>query len=849
MNVGKLFILCVALVVSGVAAAGSAPPVTVQQGVMQWAPGSAHSGEVVLFGANYNVPFAYGYRALNKLGVDHKAAIDMDVDHMARLKLDAYRIHMWDRLISDKQGNLLDNEHLELLDYLLMRLQQHGIKAIITPIAWWGSGYPEPDPVESGFSADYSKAEMNQVPSAIAAQKRYLTQLMQHVNRFTGRTLRDDPDIIAFELFNEPKHTQNGQASAEYVESLIATLRTAGVTKPLFYNISEQGANTDYASALCAGSIDGVSYQWYPTGLLKYSAFQNNMLPAVAAYPQPFRDIEACNSKAKIVYEFDAADVSSSVMYPAMARSFRSAGFQWASVFEYEPAAIAHTNSEYNTHFLNLLYTPSKAISLMIAGEVFRQLPRGYEAAPYPQSNEFGNASVDYAHNLSILNDGTQFYYSNTTGSAPKQPKQLQHIAGVGRSAVVEYAGSGAYFLDKQQSGEWRLEVYPDVIELQDPYQSSSLKREVARLYLQRRAMTVNLADLGTSFYVQRVDKQDQPRQQAKAGRMDLQPGVYLLSRNTTARAITDTAYYLPAIPAAQLALVHQPQRVRTVGDTLTFSAQVQGMADGGEVVLSVRYLGHQNPVILPMHSDNGIDFSVTLPHTSQWQQPGVLDYQIVVSDTHGQVTFPGAAPGQPSDWDFVSKGSWTMQVNAAGAPLFLLDPASDRGALLTPKAEAAWPATSATEDGPIWKLAYYQQDLRAAGSLLRATLAKDNSLEGVNMQRFRGIAVRVRSLGKSDRLQLGLIGQDGLAWGTDFSISPQWETKVIPLSALKPIATILPRAYPMFTPATFGPLDSQGALELAQIEGMQLLLPDAPNARDWKARGIELADVALVEY
>ena len=44
-------------------------------------------------------------------GVDRKTAIDRDVYHMARLGLNAYRIHIWDVEISDAEGNLLENEH------------------------------------------------------------------------------------------------------------------------------------------------------------------------------------------------------------------------------------------------------------------------------------------------------------------------------------------------------------------------------------------------------------------------------------------------------------------------------------------------------------------------------------------------------------------------------------------------------------------------------------------------------------------------------------------------------------------------------------------------------------------
>ena len=89
-------------------------------GVMRW---SDTKKEASFFGVNYTLPFAHAYRAMGYLGVDRKTAIDRDVYHMARLGLNAYRIHIWDVEISDAEGNLLENEHLELLDYLIHKLQ------------------------------------------------------------------------------------------------------------------------------------------------------------------------------------------------------------------------------------------------------------------------------------------------------------------------------------------------------------------------------------------------------------------------------------------------------------------------------------------------------------------------------------------------------------------------------------------------------------------------------------------------------------------------------------------------------------------------------------------------------
>src|ERR1700712_5449194 len=80
-------------------------------GRLRWQKDDA---EVYLFGVNYTVPFAYGYRSIKALNKDIEKEIDEDVYHLARMGADAFRVHIWDTEISDTSGNLLENEHLKL---------------------------------------------------------------------------------------------------------------------------------------------------------------------------------------------------------------------------------------------------------------------------------------------------------------------------------------------------------------------------------------------------------------------------------------------------------------------------------------------------------------------------------------------------------------------------------------------------------------------------------------------------------------------------------------------------------------------------------------------------------------
>ncbi|WP_236612911.1 cellulase family glycosylhydrolase, partial [Cesiribacter andamanensis] len=205
-------------------------------GVMRW---TKDKKEAQFFGVNYTVPFAYGYRSHLALGQDLEKAIDQDVYHMARLGFNAFRVHVWDTEISDTTGTLLKNEHLRLFDYLIQKLKERNIKILITPIAFWGPGYPEPDQPTAGFSSRYPKREAVVNETAIRAQERYLEQFFQHVNPYTGLSYQDDPDVIAAEINNEPHHSGPKEETTEYVNRMVAAVRKSGFSKPIFYNISE----------------------------------------------------------------------------------------------------------------------------------------------------------------------------------------------------------------------------------------------------------------------------------------------------------------------------------------------------------------------------------------------------------------------------------------------------------------------------------------------------------------------------------------------------------------------------------------------------------------------------------
>jgi hypothetical protein len=780
---------------------------------------TSNKKEAAFFGVNYTVPFAYGFRSHKALGKDLKKSIDADVHHMARLGLDAFRVHMWDVELSDSLGNLLDNEHLHLFDYLVYKLKEKHIRILLTPIAFWGNGYPEKDEKSNGFSSVYGKQNAVVEEAAIRAQENYLHQLFTHVNPYTKLAYKDDLDIIATEINNEPHHSGARERTTEYINRLVKSIKSVGWTKPIFYNISE---SPSYAGAVVNASVDGHSFQWYPTGLVAGHEQKGNFLPNVDQYFIPFADsLPAFKNRAKMVYEFDAADILQSNMYPAMARSFRTAGFQWATQFAYDPMATAYANTEYQTHFLNLAYTPAKAISLLIASKAFHMLPRLKSFGSYPADTIFGPFRVSYRNQLSEMNTVSEFYYSNSTASQPVSPEKLQHIAGVGSSPVVHYEGTGAYFLDKLENGNWRMEVMPDALNVMDPFEKASPKKEVVKINWKAQKMQLflpgqpdasRLVDANTG---KEVSKQDNS--------FFISPGVYLLTNKlkSSLLPVISKEFYAPVASVSTPLLIHQPLEEVTAGKSFTISAVIAGM-DPEKVSLELRNTANQWKTINLQH-EGGYTYSAIIP--SEMVTPGLMNYRIMVHAKDSIYTFPGATLGDPYAWDNIANEGWQTFVAPASAPLLLFEATTDRQrtnvynndwrnnkVMLVPGAEPRQLALQTTLGGnnQLMGWQYYFED--------KIKGRKDE------LPSFTKVVVKARSLQELP-FSISLITADAQAFSASVKAGKEFTEIEIPLSKMQlDTMLLLPRPYPGFQPLWFHSA-SRKPFEINDIEKLEVRL------------------------
>ncbi|WP_437922150.1 hypothetical protein [Sphingobacterium sp. LRF_L2] len=653
-------------------------------GVMRWSDSKA---EASFYGANYTVPFAHAYRALSYKGINHKEAIDRDVYHLARLGFNAYRIHIWDVEISDGEGNLVENEHLDLLDYLFAKLQEKNMRILITTMTNFGNGYPERNQQTGAFSYMYDKCDIHANPQAVEAQKRYVSQLLCHVNPYTGYSYQEDPYVVGFEINNEPCHSVSPKVTENYIQSMLEAMKKAGNKKPVFYNVSH---NKDHVSAYFNSNIQGTTYQWYPMGLVAGRTRQGNFLPHVDNYAIPFSDVKGFADKVKAVYEYDPADNLYSYIHPAMSRTFRSAGFQWITQFAYDPMDIAAYNTEYQTHYLNLAYTPAKAISMLIAAEVAYRIPRGKQFPGYPQDTVFGDFSVSYVQDLAVMNTAEKYYYSNETSVKPVSPEQLKQVAGHGSSPLIRYTGSGAYFLDRLEEGVWRLELMPDVEQVADPFAKPSLQREAMKIGYTVQHMDVRLPDLEQDFDVECVKGYVEKNPSEKT-LFRVKPGVYLLRRTGLEAAQHWTAdsdwnlgklgeFYAPAASLfVEPVLTHVAAPVLEKGRTQRLHFRLLSDQQPDSLILQtdgISFWKDNNPYYKLVQMDR-YGYTVDLP--AHALESDLLRYTVTVFVAGKRFTFPDNRVGTPLDWDYEVEHYWSSKLVDIHAAIVLVEAGSEQ--------------------------------------------------------------------------------------------------------------------------------------------------------------------------
>jgi hypothetical protein len=769
-------------------------------GVIRWGDSKE---EVRLYGANYCIMSGSDYRMAGLVSNDRKAMIDEDLAQFARMGWTALRLCSWgDWENADKAGNLIVNEHVELLDYVIARARARGIYILLTPIHTYDPAFADQinkPSANDGFSKYFPREEMGTNAVSIAAQANYIGQLLNHVNHYTGTAIKDEPSILFVEMINEPVHHPDDVAgSVAYINTLVKAVRDTGCKKLTFFNVSQDFA---ISSSIKRSAVDGVSFGWYPSGLVAGHTLQGNFLQAVDGYPDMLRP--ELSGRPRIVYEFDQADLVTGYLYPAMVRTYRSVGAQFATMFAYDMLQTAPFNLGWQTHYLNLVHTPRKAVSAVIAAEAMRRLPAYQSYGRYPDNLKFGDFRVSYEGDLSELNANDAFMNAGATNSVPRNLKDLTRIVGFESSGVVDYEGTGAYFLDKVREGVWRLEVYPDEVLVRDPFEQPRPDKIVSRLLYRSWPMAVHLPDLGGQFFVTPIKvPADKPAiaRAAAAARFSVEPGVWLLTRNARVdRARLPTSVNRVGFDEYHVnARISYPDSVQSLapkefpaGGGVTIRARVADDVMPDEVKLWARPAGargYGSPI--PMQRSRGNDY-VGVAAAGIFA-PGLYEYAISVKSGERVTTFPGAVPQQPGQWPFQIDRLWSFRVTPAGSPMRLLNPKEDF-------AHLSFVRPGERYRSPFFQLSPGEVADESALSLTLPDLGKDTppryaaalyvgsvvAARQADARRADAVEIKLQAVGGTRKtIEMVLIERDGAAWSASVGAVGHWATVRVPLES-----------------------------------------------------------------
>jgi len=759
--------------------------------------------EVCQWGANYLINFGLSFKEYERLGLNAEHDIKKDVYHMARLGFDAFRVHIFESEISDENGNLRDVKQLQLMDFLLNELSKRNIKVCITTMRY------STDNGKSYVDKWGGKTALLNNPESYSVQKHYITQLVNHINPYNGLSYKDDPNIINFELSNEPNHFKSSEHITEYIKGLIKAVKSTGCKKPLFYNFSQCDR---FAKEYWKTKIDGLSTQWYTNGLTSYEK-RGNQLPAVDSYTLPYKDDPHMKRLAKMIYEFSPANVSrSSYIYPAIARSLREAGYQFATQFSYDPIGIAAANEEYPKQYLNLVYTPAKALGMMVAGEAFHYIPIYKSYGRYPDNTSFGPFTIDYKTDLALMNSTDKYIYSNSTTIHPKNAEQLKLIAGHGTSPIVDYQGTGAYFLDKLSDGVWRLEIMPDILHVKDFYIYPCYDTPVTVLKDTKHDLKITLPGLGDNFKTLNLD--NNTKTIANGRGFSVKAGVYLLIRNDVENSFTKDSkwrlgkigsYYAPKSNLDKIYVVHTPPKVITAISTKSSASEkriikAQIIAPDKIEEAQIRFYVRKQKGIqslrIPLSKVSAYDYEAQIPDDLQVE--GRIDYEIAVKTEKETTLFPSEMKdghGNTGYWKNNYNNYWHLDILSENDPVTLVDAEKDQmscsrkeGAYLPIIQEKIH--NTNTQEG----ISYSVPMLKIESKFMKHAIGVyvSDKLKYRNSTDKKYMIIYGHALKENSPIEIGLTMDNGATYGTCIEMTPEKDIYKISLDSFTPIATAI---------------------------------------------------------
>jgi hypothetical protein len=495
-------------------------PIVCREGVLRYEDG----GEVALWGANVQTALSWEYNGrLKPAGVPLEAAAlkqvtEQNLDQLELMGTQVIRAHLLPSDFADRDGNLVDTVFLDVLDHLVAQCRQRGIYIYLTLVNDMRTNY-----LRDSFMAGQERPRWLFDAPFVAHMEHYIQCLLNHRNRYTGQAYRDEPAIAVFEVMNEPGYldyatlvgdpdcrpyreafeawcaandvhefrethfrTYRYELVRRVVDRLAKAIRDTGSKKPVVWNLNWPWMINDCEDifqAVADSSVDAVSFSCYPgQSDVPHLYWEHpkdlsgkNYLPTLREFYTNYQALRWMLSqrfagKAKVTYEFESFFNQSTYMYPAMARLFRALGSQMAMMWQYTLSPVAQYCG--GSHYLNLESSPPKALSYRIASHVFGELPRYTDYDTQAEAEmTFGHCTLSYPRNLSVFSSEQSLDYSRTIeGTVPAIHPHVREIAGSGRSPLVSYEGTGAYFV-RLEDDHIDVQILPDVTYLRPLWQ------------------------------------------------------------------------------------------------------------------------------------------------------------------------------------------------------------------------------------------------------------------------------------------------------------------------------------------------------------------------------------------
>jgi len=476
--------------------------------------------EVALWGVNFQACLYWeqGFRR-EPLGLPGdadsiKRMTDNGFEDLKRLGCDVLRFHLTPADFADAAGELVENQWLDLLGYTLAKAREYGMYVTLTFL-----NQMEFTLVEDSFIAACPRKEWLFDATCLGAARTFIRRLLRWKNPYTGICLKDDPVIATWEPVNEPLYINYAdmKANPSYrneFESWVADnggefndwhfslwrqhkvrtvidgfhdlLREEGANQPMVWNCNWPrmvDGNRDVFRAIAESKAEIVSFCLYPGQDEVGEPFLDNAADTSKKNYLPFMQhcyddydhlgwltSEPFRHKAKTVYEFETMyNALNTYLHPAMAKLFRSLGAQMATLWTYSFEEYAPLFS--GSHLFNLKCTPGKTAGFLVAGEVFRTRPRGGGFSTSSVTEDvFDGFALSYDHDLSMATaDGTVIYSGNMDWCPLELPPSPRRIVGRGTSPLVEYSGTGLYFIDIGKK-ELRVHIMPNARFVRDPW-------------------------------------------------------------------------------------------------------------------------------------------------------------------------------------------------------------------------------------------------------------------------------------------------------------------------------------------------------------------------------------------